>query len=254
MALLLLRRRFSNKKKNFFSTLAFTASSTSKFCSIVSDPCSLQSTKQARRKIVLFTNLHKIFQERLICVDAFAHRGISYVCIYLSIKQEKYSNKKVFKKGNAFEWIQANSVCISLASVFLFLSQSLLLESIVKAKDIRLDGYSCFSSEFPEMVEWLLRGPSFGKRLLLFDDCLVTVVIFSASISFGNSSLRLRLLDDFLRLPRDLLLRDLRRDPRLLYLLLPYLLELLLRLDRLFRLQRMSTTVASPLFMHWLYM
>lgn len=158
----------------------------------------------------------------------------------------------MFKKGNAFEWIQANSVCISLASVFLFLSQSLLLESIVKAKDIRLDGYSCFSSEFAEMVEWLLRGSSFGKRLLLFDDCLVTVVIFSASISFGNSSLRLRLLNDFLR---DLLLRDLRRDPRLLYLLLPRPLELLLlRLDRLFRLQRMSTAVASPLFMHWLYM
>lgn len=137
-----------------------------------------------------------------------------------------------------------NSVCISLASVFLFLSQSLLLESIVKAKDIRLDGYSCFSSEFAEMVERSLRGPSFGKRLLLFDDCLVTVVIFSASISFGNSSLRLRL-------PRDFLLRDLRRDPRLLYLLLPRLLELLLlRLDRLFRLQRISTAVASPLFMH----
>ena len=82
----LLRRTFSNQKKKktkFFSTLAFTASSIGKFCSIVSDSCNLHFTKQARRKIVLFTNLHKIFQERLICADTFVYRGISYA--YVSI-------------------------------------------------------------------------------------------------------------------------------------------------------------------------
>lgn len=247
MVLSLLRRTFSNKKKKkeiFFNFGIYSVIYKQVlFDCLRSLQLTLYETGQAKNRA-----LYKFTQ------DFPRKADLCRYCIYLSIKQEKYSNKKVFKKGNAFEWIQANSVCISLASVFLFLSQSLLLESIVKAKDIRLDGYSCFSSEFAEMVEWLLRRPSFGKRLLLFDDCLVTVVIFSASISFGNSSLRLRLLDDFLRLPRDLLLRDLRRDPRLLYLLLPRLLELLLRLDRLFLLQRMSTAVASPLFMHWLYM